>query len=340
MLRWKYSRPLLALLLIVLALAPMFTSLPLSKPGLQQTMAVAFIWGALALTYDLLFGFTGLLSFGHALYFATGVYVSCILINHDVVSWWLAAIIAIATSGLLAALVGAASLRTTGITFAMVTLAFGEAGHVIVGKNFFNLTGGENGIALNAERIPQFWIGVFNTKYIYWTALLALIITYLVIWWVTESSAGKVFAALRDNEQRVQVLGLNTQRFKLLSFVISGTLAGMLGFVMLIAAGSAAPRFAEAGVTIALLLMVVIGGAVTRWGAVLGGIFYSIASTRMQDLTQQEAFTSIPKWIGGPIAEPALLLGIIFIFIVMFAPGGLSSAYYRLRLRALTRKSS
>lgn len=331
---------MLALLLIVLAIAPMFTSLPLGKPGLQQTLAVAFIWGALALTYDLLFGFTGLLSFGHALYFATGVYVSCILINNDVVSWWLAAIIAIVSSGLLAALVGAASLRTTGITFAMVTLAFGEAGHVIVGKNFFNLTGGENGIALNAERIPQFWIGVFNTKYIYWTALLALIITYLVIWWVTESSAGKVFAALRDNEQRVQVLGLNTQRFKLLSFVISGTLAGMLGFVMLIAAGSAAPRFAEAGVTIALLLMVVIGGAVTRWGAVLGGIFYSIASTRMQDLTQQESFASIPKWIGGPIAEPALLLGIIFIFIVMFAPGGLSGAYYRLRLRALTRKSS
>jgi len=339
MLRWKYSRPLLALLLVVLAVAPMFTSLPLGKPGLQQTLAVAFIWGALALTYDLLFGFTGLLSFGHALYFATGVYVSCILINHDVVSWWLAAIIAIATSGLLAALVGAASLRTTGITFAMVTLAFGEAGHVIVGKNFFNLTGGENGIALNAERIPQFWIGVFNTKYIYWTALLALIITYLVIWWVTESSAGKVFAALRDNEQRVQVLGLNTQRFKLLSFVISGTLAGMLGFVMLIAAGSAAPRFAEAGVTIALLLMVVIGGAVTRWGAVLGGIFYSIASTRMQDLTQQESFASIPKWIGGPIAEPALLLGIIFIFIVMFAPVGLSGAYYRFELRALTLKS-
>jgi len=213
MLRWKYSRPLLALLLVVLAIAPMFTSLPLGAPGLQQTLAVAFIWGALALTYDLLFGFTGLLSFGHALYFATGVYVSCILINKEIVPWWLAAIIAIIASGVLAALVGAASLRTTGITFAMVTLAFGEAGHVIVGRNFFNLTGGENGIALNADFIPQIWIGVFNTKYIYWTALLALIITYVVIWWVTESSAGKVFAALRDNEQRVQVLGLNTQRF-------------------------------------------------------------------------------------------------------------------------------
>jgi branched-chain amino acid transport system permease protein len=340
MLRWKYSRPLLGLLILVLAIAPIFSANPLGKPGMQQTLAVAFVWGSLALTYDLLFGFTGLLSFGHALYFATGVYVSCILINHDVVSWWLAAIIATGVSAVLAALVGAASLRTTGITFAMVTLAFGEAGHVIVNRNFFNLTGGENGIALNADNIPQFWIGVVNTKYIYWTALLALIVTYLVIWWVTESSAGRVFAALRDNEQRVQVLGLNTQRFKLLSFVISGSLAGMLGFVMLIAAGSAAPRFAESGVTIALLLMVVIGGAVTRWGAVLGGIFYSFASTRMQDLTQQESFKSIPEWIGGPIAEPALLLGLVFILIVMFAPGGLSGAYYRLRLRALTRKSS
>ena len=117
---------MLGLLLLVLAIAPLFTNNPLGKPGLQQTMAVAFVWGALALTYDLLFGFTGLLSFGHALYFATGVYVSCILINHDVVSWWLAALIAIAVSAILAVLVGAASLRTTGITFAMVTLAFGE----------------------------------------------------------------------------------------------------------------------------------------------------------------------------------------------------------------------
>ncbi|MEI7540360.1 MAG: branched-chain amino acid ABC transporter permease [Actinomycetes bacterium] len=338
MLRWKYSRPLLALFLFILAIAPMFAGNPLGQPGLQQTMAVAFLWGGLALTYDLLFGFTGLLSFGHALYFATGVYVSCILINHNVVPWWLAALIAMAVSSLLAFLVGAASLKTSGITFAMVTLAFGEAGHVIVNRNFFNLTGGENGIALDATHVPQIWIGVVNTKYIYWTALAALIFTYLVIWWVTESSAGRVFAALRDNEQRVQVLGLNTQRFKLLSFVISAALAALLGFVMLIAAGSAAPRFADSGVTISLLLMVVIGGAVTRWGAVLGGVFYSFASTRMQDLTQQESFKKIPHWIGGPIAEPALLLGLIFILIVMFSPGGLSGAYYRLRLKALSHK--
>ena len=338
MLRWKYSRPLLGLLLLILAVAPMLGNNPLAQPGLQQTLAVAFIYGGLALTYDLLFGFTGLLSFGHAIYFGSGMYITCILINNSVAPWYLAMFIAVFLTSLLATLIGMASLRTAGITFAMVTLAFGEAGHVIINRNFFNLTGGENGIALDATKVPQFWIGVVNTKYLYWTALLALVIVYAIIWWITESSAGRVFAALRDNDLRVQVLGLDTQKFKLLSFVIAGTLASLLGVVMLLAAGSAAPRFADANLTISLLLMVILGGAVTRWGAVIGGIFYSIASTRMQDITQQPFFTNLPKAIGGPLSEPALTLGILFILVVMFAPGGLSGAYYKLRARAIAKK--
>jgi branched-chain amino acid transport system permease protein len=324
MLRWKYSRQLLAVVLVLFAIAPMLGGNPLAQPGLQQTLAVAFIYGGLALTYDLLFGFTGLLSFGHAIYFGSGMYITCILINHDVVPWYLAMVIAVAITAIFAMLVGMASLRTTGITFAMVTLAFGEAGHVIM--------------ALDATKVPQFWIGVVNTKYLYWTALLALIIVYAIIWWITESSAGRVFAALRDNELRVQVLGLDTQKFKLLSFVIAGSLASFLGVIMLLAAGSAAPRFADANLTIALLLMVILGGAVTRWGAVIGGILYSVATTRMQDLTQQPFFTDLPKIIGGPLSEPALTLGILFILVVMFAPGGLSGAYYKLRARAIAKK--
>jgi branched-chain amino acid transport system permease protein len=338
MLRWKYSRPALAVLLLILAIAPAISGNPLAKPGLQQTLAVAFIYGALALTYDLLFGFTGLLSFGHAIYFGSGMYITCILINHSVAPWFIAMFIAVAITSFLAMLVGMASLRTTGITFAMVTLAFGEAGHVIINRNFFNLTGGENGIALDATKVPQFWIGVVNTKYLYWTALLTLMIVYAIIWWITESSAGRVFAALRDNELRVQVLGLDTQKFKLLSFVIAGGLASFLGVAMLLAAGSAAPRFADANLTIALLLMVILGGAVTRWGAVLGGVFYSVSTTRMQDLTQQPFFKDLPKVIGGPLSEPTLTLGVLFILVVMFSPGGLSGAYYKLRARAIAKK--
>ncbi|MEI6844810.1 MAG: branched-chain amino acid ABC transporter permease [Actinomycetes bacterium] len=338
MLRWKYSRPLLGVLIILLFAAPFLGNNPLSHPGLQQTMAVAFLYGALALTYDLLFGFTGLLSFGHALFFASGMYLAVLFINHDVLVWWLAVIAAVALSTILAIIIGSASLRTGGITFAMVTLAFAEAGHVVISRDFGGFTNGENGVALNADKVPSIFIGVFNTKYLFWISLATLVVVYFITWWVTESSAGRVFAALRDNETRVAVLGLKPTRFKLLSFVIAAAMASFIGVVMLMVSGSAAPRFASADVTIALLLMVILGGAVTRWGAVVGGIVYSVASTRLQDLSQTTALHSVPKIISGPLSEPAFTLGLLFIFVVMFAPGGLSGAYYALRLRVISKK--
>ena len=175
-------------LIALLAIGPIFHIHPLDQPGIQQTLAVAFLYGALALTYDLLFGFTGLLSFGHALFFASGVYLTAIFINTSHWHLIIAAGAAVAITAVLAALIGSASLRTKGITFAMVTLAFGEAGHVIIGRNFGNLTNGENGLALNANGIPQFFIGVVNTKYLYWLALVVLIFVYASIWWITESS--------------------------------------------------------------------------------------------------------------------------------------------------------
>lgn len=339
MLRWKYSRPLLGIFLLVLAIGPLLSFGILREPGIQQTLAVAFLYGALALTYDLLFGFTGLLSFGHALFFASGAYITAILIDSYRWPWYFAIPTAIISSAFLAVLVGSASLRTKGITFAMVTLAFGEAGHVVISRNFGSLTNGENGLPINAERVPGIFIGVVNTKYLFWLALAVLIFVYAAIWWVTQSAAGRVFSALRDNEVRASVLGLNPTRFKLLSFAIAGTLASVIGAAMLLVSGNAAPRYADANTTIALLLMVILGGAGTRWGAAVGGILYSIASTRLQDLNQGKALASLPKIISGPLSEPAFILGLLFIFIVMFAPGGLSGAYYRLRMRYLQRKA-
>ena len=84
--------------------------------------------------------------------------------------------------------------------------------------------------------------------------------------------------------------------------------------------------------------MVILGGAITRWGAVIGGIIYSVATTRLQDFSQSTALHSIPQIIRGPISEPTFTLGLIFIFVVMFAPGGLSGAYYALRLKVISRK--
>ena len=337
MLRWKYSRPLLMALTAIFVILPFAGDNPLSKAGLQQTLAVAFLYGALALTYDLLFGFTGLLSFGHAIYFASGIYVTAILINDFNWNFLLAILGAIIFTAVIATLTGAASLRTTGITFAMVTLAFGQAGHVVISRDFGGYTKGDDGLPVNADRLPDFFIGVVNTKFLYLLALGTLVFIYLAAWWITESSAGRVFAALRDNEQRVSVLGLNPNKFKLLSFVLSASLAALIGAVMLIVSGSGSPRYAAADTTIALLLMVILGGPVTRWGAVLGGILYSVLSTRLNALSQGSAFDSLPGFISGPLSEPAFTLGLIFILIVMFAPGGISGAYYRARYKYLNK---
>jgi branched-chain amino acid transport system permease protein len=337
MLRWKYSRPLLMALTAIFVILPFAGDNPLSKAGLQQTLAVAFLYGALALTYDLLFGFTGLLSFGHAIYFASGIYVTAILINDFNWNFLLAILGAIIFTAVIATLTGAASLRTTGITFAMVTLAFGQAGHVVISRDFGGFTNGDDGLPVNADRLPDFFIGVVNTKFLYLLALGTLVFIYLAAWWITESSAGRVFAALRDNEQRVSVLGLNPNKFKLLSFVLSAAMASLIGAVMLIVSGSGSPRYAAADTTIALLLMVILGGPVTRWGAVLGGILYSVLSTRLNVLSQGTAFDSLPGFISGPLSEPAFTLGLIFILIVMFAPGGISGAYYRARYKYLNK---
>jgi branched-chain amino acid transport system permease protein len=322
---------------VIFAILPFAGDNPLSKAGLQQTMAVAFLFGALALTYDLLFGFTGLLSFGHALYFASGIYVTAILINDFNWHFLLAILGAVIFTAFLAVLTGSAALRTTGITFAMVTLAFGQAGHVVIARDFGDFTNGDDGLPVNADRLPDFFIGVVNTKYLYLLALGILVFIYFAAWWITESSAGRVFAALRDNEQRVSVLGLNPNRFKLLSFVLSAAMAALIGAAMLIVSGSASPRYASADITIALLLMVILGGPVTRWGAVLGGIVYSVLSTRLNVLSEGSAFDSLPSFIGGPLSEPAFTLGLIFILIVMFAPGGISGAYYRARFKYLNK---
>ncbi|NDB50469.1 MAG: branched-chain amino acid ABC transporter permease [Actinobacteria bacterium] len=258
MLRWKYSRHLLFSLLAFLIAIPLLPVDFFRSAGFQQTLAVALLYGALA-----------------------------VIINRNVGGW----------------------------------------------------TNAENGLPLDAERIPSIFVGVANTHYIFWLSIAILVLTYAVVWWVTESPAGRVFAALRDNETRVSVLGLNGSRFKLLSFTIAAALASIIGVGMLIASGSAAPRYAEANTTIALLLMVILGGAISRWGAVLGGVIYSVSQTRLQDLTQSGFLDGLPKFIGGPLEEPVFILGLIFIFIVMFSPGGISGAYYRLRLRYLANKS-
>lgn len=302
-----------------------------NTPGVGQLLAVCLVFGGLAISYDLLFGGTGILSFGHGLYVTVGMYATTILVNHAGLGLWTSAAIALGIGLLAAVALGSVALRVSGIGFAMVTLAFGQAVSILVLSGSTHLTGGEQGQALRADAIPAALAGVLNTRNLYWIALGYLMLCAGTVWWVQASVPGRVMRGIRDNEQRVAVLGLNPYLFKLLSFTIASVLATAGGVVYLLLLSSATPTVSTSDFTLALLVMVVLGGSGARWGAIAGGIVYAYASQTLTRLSGSDAVASLPGVVRGPLAQPLFLLGVAFVLIVLFVPGGLAGLPARLR---------
>jgi branched-chain amino acid transport system permease protein len=333
---------LLALLVVVPWLSvdlPLVLPGALDSPGTLQVLALCLVFAGVALSYDILFGFTGLLSFGHALYFALGVYLPAVALTKW--EWSLPAALGLLVVVALGVplVLGAVSLRVTGIAFAMVTLAFAQAGNVIVQTNPGGLTGGEEGVVLNVDPLPDFFVGVLNTKYLYWLALGYAVAVFLVARAAIGSSAGHVWRAIRENERRVEVIGLRPYPYKLLSFVLAGFLAAWGGFVWLLLIG-VTPEVTTATFTLTLLVMVVLGGAGTRFGAMIGGFLYTLLDYRLRALSGEERIQDLPDVLRIPLSEPLFLLGALFIAVVFFVPGGLVSLPARLRSLASWRRGT
>lgn len=298
---------------------------PLDSPGTLQVLAVCLVFAGLALSYDVMFGFTGLLSFGHALYFAVGVYVTAIALTRWHWALLPSAGLALGCGLVVAALVGAVSLRVRGIAFAMVTLAFAQAGSVLVVQDPLAVTGGEQGLGLDVGKVPDAFIGVLNTRNLYWLALALAVVVFLVVRLVTTSPAGHVWAAIRENEQRVTVLGLRSYPFKLIAFVVASTLATLCGVVYVLVVGGASVGVTTADFTLSLLVMVVLGGSGVRWGAMLGGFVYMLLDQRLGSLAGVGGVAALPGVLRVPLSQPLFLLGVLFVLVVMFLPGGLAS---------------
>jgi len=324
----------LLILLVVLPFLsvdiPVLFGGPLDSPGTLNLLALCLVFAGVALSYDLLFGYTGLLSFGHALYFALGVYLPAIALTEW--EWSLPAALALLAVVAIALplVLGAVSLRVTGIAFAMVTLAFAQAGNVIVQTNPGGLTGGDEGIILNFDPLPDFVVGIVNTKYLYWLALGYAVAVFLIARAAIGSSAGHVWRAIRDNERRVEVIGLRPYPYKLLAFVLASFLAAWGGFLWLLLIG-VTPEVTTATFTLTLLVMVVLGGTGTRFGALVGGFAYTLLDNRLRNLAGEERIQELPDVLRVPLSEPLFLLGALFVAVVFFAPGGISSFPARLR---------
>jgi branched-chain amino acid transport system permease protein len=207
----------------------------------------------------------------------------------------------------------------------MVTLAFAEAFHVFVEADPARISGGEEGLPLASGQVPSLLTGVVNTRWVYWLALAFAAVTFAVCRQAVSSRAGRVWQAIRENEDRVELLGLVPFRFKLLSFGLSAVLAAGGGAVYLLLVRGATPSSASSVFTLNLIVMVVLGGIGRLWGAALGGLLFGYLQLRLPGLARSGVFEPLPDWLEGPLTEPLFILGVLFVVLVMFVPGGLAS---------------
>ncbi|WP_412521187.1 branched-chain amino acid ABC transporter permease [Actinomadura madurae] len=323
----------LVVVVVLLALAP-YSALSfggllpgaVNSTGSLQLLALMFVAAATAITLDLMFGYTGLLSFGHALYFGFGCYSTVILSNISGLGFTLGLPLAMLLTFMVALVGNAASLRLTGIGFSMATLALAQALAIAVERGFLR-SGGEVGVTYGLDVLPAPFVGIANTRNAYWLALALLVAVYAVVAFAVRTEAGHIWQAIRENPLRTGVLGYNVYGYQLASGTIACTLAGVCGAVYSIVMGGANPSIVVLGYSLSLVLMVVLGGRGVIWGAVVGGLVYTYLNERLTAVADSDAVSALPKVIQAPMSQPDFILGTVFVLVILFLPGGLASLF-------------
>jgi branched-chain amino acid transport system permease protein len=292
--------------------------LPLTPWMTKFYMLLAFdalLFGAVAMSLDLLMGYTGLVSFGHAAFYGLGAYATAVLLERGVLSIWLCLPFAALVVGLYALIVAYFATSRRGIYFALLTLIFAE-----VVYTFFRYTqtfGGSDGIQglPDATLLPGIAIDSPLRKYYLVVAYLAL--AWIVCQVVVRSHFGRVLVAIRENEDRARFLGYDVQRYKMGVCLISAVLTGLGGAIYPIRSAYATPDlmiWTESG---AFIISVMIGGLGTLVGPIIGGAFFVVL---------QEKVSSYVDWY-------LIIVGLVLIVIVLFMPRGLIGLRRALRFR-------
>ncbi len=308
-------------LVLLLALPAVFGAAQLSLP------TEVFIFAIFALTYDLIFGFTGLISFGQALFVGVGAYALTIAVTAHHTPLWLAFVLVLLSGIVLSAVTGVLALRTRGVYFAMVTLAFAQAAFTLAQSDVGGLTGGENGLGVVGA--PLWLTGPGNEAHFYYVALASLAGTFLLLRLFVLSPAGRVWQAIRENEQRALMLGYRPYAFKLLSYVISGTICSLGGALYALYVGAVSTDRFSADTTISLLLMVIIGGAGSLWGAMIGAAIIRYLNYYLSVFSGSSFVGHLPSWLQQTIGQPLLIFGVIYLLLVYFFPQGIAGLAQR-----------
>jgi branched-chain amino acid transport system permease protein len=270
------------------------------------------VWGLLAMSSDLLIGYTGMVSFGHSAFFGLGMYgAAAALILVSPPNLWLAILFGLAGAAGAALFVAYFSTRLRDIYFAITTLIFSQIFYVII-FTWTAVTGGENGLIFDRPHFTiPFLVNVpFNPRTIHWFVLAVVTGSYLFLRRVTQSPFGMVLQSIRENEARTRAIGYAVERYKIVSVMLSGLFAGLAGVLYAVQKEFAAPDFVYFLTSGETVIYNVLGGIGTLVGPIVGAGFFQL----MRQLLWQ--------WFGDQF--PYLIpLGIIFVAMIIFLPQGL-----------------
>jgi len=305
-------------LAVVLAIIPLVLSTNLVNMGVY-----ALIFSLAAIGLSLLMGLAGQVSLGHAAFFAVGAYVQAILVTKTQVPGLLAAVLAVAASMLMALLVGLPLLRLRGHFLALATLGLGIIVSVVVRE--LEVTGGTSGIFGIPK--PSFGGRVYDSpREFFWLLVPFVVVGLLLAHRLVRSRTGRALGAVNDSEVAAECLGVNTYALRLRVFVLAAGYAGLAGVFYAHWLAVVSPEAAGFELSVQLLLMVVLGGLGTVWGAVTGAVAVEALDEGMRSL--------IPTLIPGASGEVQLLgFGIVLVLLVVLLPGGLAQLWARLTHR-------
>jgi len=298
---WTGFGVVLALLIVAPLVLPEFW---------RRFVTEILIWGLLAMSSDILIGYTGMISFGHSAFFGLGMYgAAAALLSTRPPNLWLAFVYGLAAAAVVAAFVAYFSTRLRDIYFSITTLIFSQIFYVII-FTWTEVTGGENGLSFRrpALAIPGLFSVPFNSNTLHWFVLAVVTASYLVLRRVTQSPFGMVLQSIRENEPRTRAVGYAVERYKIVAVMLSGVFAGLAGVLYALQNRFAAPDYVFFVVSGEVVIFNVMGGIGTLVGPIVGAAFF---------LLLREGFSRF-------FTEFYLIpVGIIFTAMVIFMPQGL-----------------
>ena len=301
-----------AAIFLIFAAVPFFAVLTTETYVLSLVTRV-MIFAIAALALDLLVGYGALVSFGHAAFIGLGAYALGILSSHGVNEALIVLPVALAVSALFALVTGIVCLRTKGVYFIMITLAFGQMA-------FFTASslapyGGDDGLTIRVRSTLAGFPIFANDRALYYICLLGMLGAYLLCRSLVASRFGRVFRGARENPLRMETIGFEVYRYQLVAYVIAGALGGLSGFLLGNATEFVSPAYMSWQRSGELLIMVIFGGMGTLTGAIIGAA----------------AFILSEEWLSGLTENWKVIFGPLLVIVALFAPGGLLGLAERLR---------